>query len=366
MWKDGNMSKVSVLGPELLVWDIGHFIRHSAVATARIQSTIRFIALALAATMFISGGGTIAAAQAQQVVLDKVAVVLPGPISDKGFNFAGFDGLRNAAQSRGLQFAYAENVSVADAAAALRDFAEKGYNPIFAHGFQFGDAATVVATSYPDTYFAVINGGVQNGKNLASFQTAIQEGGFLAGVLAAGWSKTKKVGAIGGIKIPPIQNAMAGFAEGVKWMDPSIMVSSVWTASFSDVARAREMAKLLIAQGVDVLYMEANESNLGIISACEEAKTFAIGYAMDQSNVGPHSVLTSTMINFASMYGLVIDAVKSNRFDGTSKQMGLAEKVVHLAPFHSFDESIPASLRGKLDDATKLLAEKKIDALPAK
>jgi basic membrane lipoprotein Med (substrate-binding protein (PBP1-ABC) superfamily) len=126
------------------------------------------------------------------------------------------------------------------------------------------------------------------------------------------------------------------------------------------------MAKLLIAQGVDVLYMEANESNLGIISACEEAKTFAIGYAMDQSNVGPHSVLTSTMINFPSMYGSVIDAVKSNRFDGTSKQMGLAEKVVHLAPFHSFDESIPASLRGKLEDATKLLAEKKIDALPAK
>jgi basic membrane protein A and related proteins len=112
--------------------------------------------------------------------------------------------------------------------------------------------------------------------------------------------------------------------------------------------------------------MEANESNLGIISACEEAGTFAIGYAMDQSDVGPHSVLTSTMINFPSMYGGVIDAVKGSRFDGTSKQMGLAEKVVHLAPFHSFDESIPVPLRRKLDDATKLLAEKKIDALPAK
>jgi len=359
------MCKVSIVGrspPR----NIRRRIRQSGFASAQIQSAIGLLALALVAITFISVGGAFTTAQAQQIVLSKVAVVLPGPISDKGFNFAGFDGLRNAAQSRGLQFAYAENVSVADGAAALRDFAEKGYNPIFAHGFQFGDAAAVVAKSYPGTFFAVINGGVQNGKNLASFQTAIEQGGFLAGVLAAGWSKTKQVGAIGGVKIPPIQNAMAGFTEGVKWMDPNVKVSSAWTASFSDVARAREMAKLLIAQGIDVLYMEANESNIGIISACEEAKAFAIGYAMDQSNVGPHSVLTSTMIDFPLMYGWVIDAAQSNRFDGISKQMGLSEKVVHLAPFHSFDESIPPSLRGKLDEATKLLGEKKINALPAK
>lgn len=364
------MRNVSVVGlPTLARHPRGH-IRHYRVAPAllRIKSTIRLVALALAAMtlLSVSVAGTSTAALAQDVALTKVAVVLPGPISDKGFNFAGYDGLRSAAESRGLKFAYAENVSVADGAAALRDFAEKGYNPVFAHGFQFGDAAASIAKSYPNTYFAVINGGVENGKNLASFQTAIEQGGFLAGVLAAGWTKTKKVGVIGGIKIPPIQNAFAGFTEGVKWADPSVKVSSAWTASFSDVALAKEMATLLISQGVDVLYMEANESNIGIISACEEAKKFAIGYAMDQSNFGPHSVLTSTMVNFPSMYGWVIDAVKSHRFDGKTRKMGLGDKVVLLAPFHSFDKSIPAALREKLADATKLLIENKINALPPK
>jgi basic membrane protein A len=332
------------------------------------MKTMRFaiVSFAVAATVLTAAVGAPLTAWGQRPTLTKVAVILPGPISDRGWNFSGFDGLKRAAESRGLPFAYAENVGVADGAAALRDFAEKGYNPIFAHGFQFGDAAAITAKAYPKTYFAVVHGGVENGKNLASFPTAIEDGGFLAGVLAAGWSKTRKVAVIGGVKIPPIQNAMAGFIEGVKWADPNVKVFSAWTGSFTDVALAKETARSLIAQGADVTFMETNESNIGIISATEDTKTFAIGYAMDQSNVGPNSVLTSTMIHFPVTYGWVIDAVKENRFDGKTRKMGLGEKVIQLAPFHSFDTRITPELRKKLAEANTLLIEKKISALPPK
>lgn len=296
----------------------------------------------------------------------KVAVILPGPISDKGWNFSGYDALQKAAQSRGLASAYAESVSVADAQAALRDFAEKGYNPIFAHGFQFGDAAMITARAYPKTSFAVIHGGVQNGLNLASFPTAIEEGGFLAGVLAAMWSKSGKVAAIGGVKIPPIQNAMLGFVEGVKWTNPNVKATTVFTGSFTDVALAKETARSLVNQGVDVTFMEANESNVGIITAAEETKTFAIGYAMDQSSIGPNSVLTSTMIHFPVSYGFVMDAVKDGKFDGKTRKMGIAEKVIQLAPFHKFEAQITPAIRQKLEEATALLVQGKVSALPKK
>ncbi len=146
----------------------------------------------------------------------------------------------------------------------------------------------------------------------------------------------------------------------------SVKVFSAWTGSFTDVALAKETARSLIAQGADVTFMEANESNIGIISATEETKTFAIGYAMDQSKVGPNSVLTSTLIHFPLTYGWVIDAVKDARFDGKTRKMGLAEKVIQLAPFHSFDQRISPELRKRLDEATALLIEKKISALPRK
>jgi basic membrane protein A len=296
----------------------------------------------------------------------KVAVILPGPISDRGWNYSGHQGLKKAAEARGLTFAYAENVGVADAQAALRDFAEKGFSPIFAHGFQFGDAALITAKAYPKTYFAVIHGGVQNGMNLASFPTAIEEGGFLAGVLAAQWTKTKKVAAIGGLKIPPIHNAMLGFIEGVKYADPNVKVVSVWTGSFTDVALAKETALSTINQGVDVIFMEANESNVGIISATEEKKVFAIGYAMDQSELGPNSVLTSTLIHFPISYGAVIDSVRQGTFDGKSRKMGVADKVIELAPFHRFEERIPATVKARLDEARTLLIQGKVSALPKK
>ncbi len=310
----------------------------------------------------VPGSGGVAMGQS----VSKVAVILPGPISDRGWNFAGYNGLKKAAEARKIEFAHAESVAVADAQAALRDFASRGYNPIFAHGFQFGDAAKITAKAYPNTSFAVIHGGVQNGKNLASFPTAIEQGGFLAGVLAAMWTKSKKVAAIGGVKIPPIRNAMLGFGEGVKYADPSVKVITTWTGSFTDVASAKETALSLINQGVDVTYMEANESNIGIIQAAEENKKFAIGYAMDQSDIGPNSVLTSTMIQFPLSYGWVIDAVKNGKFDGKSQKMGLGEGVVHLAPFHNFESKITPPMRKKLDEVKAMLIAGELSALPKK
>ena len=62
-------------------------------------------------------------------------------------------GFKQAGKALGVEVAYAENVTDADAERVLRDFASRGYNLIFAHSFSFGDAALAVANDFPDTTF---------------------------------------------------------------------------------------------------------------------------------------------------------------------------------------------------------------------
>ena len=56
----------------------------------------------------VPGSGGVAMGQS----VSKVAVILPGPISDRGWNFAGYNGLKKAAEARKIEFAHAESVAV--------------------------------------------------------------------------------------------------------------------------------------------------------------------------------------------------------------------------------------------------------------
>ncbi|RYE60141.1 MAG: BMP family ABC transporter substrate-binding protein, partial [Hyphomicrobiales bacterium] len=75
----------------------------------------------------------------------KVAMILPGPISDNDWNAGGYAGLQAAAENLGIEVAYSENVADADAERVMRDYASRGYGLIFAHSFSYGDATLAVA-----------------------------------------------------------------------------------------------------------------------------------------------------------------------------------------------------------------------------
>ena len=53
--------------------------------------------------------------------------------------------------------------------------------------------------------------------NVYGLQFDTAQGGFLAGYLAAGMTKTGKVATYGGLKIPPVTIFMDGFWDGVQY-----------------------------------------------------------------------------------------------------------------------------------------------------
>ena len=56
--------------------------------------------------------------------------------------------------------------------------------------------------NFPSVKFIVVNSGVENGKNLASIDTDIQDWEFLGGFVTAKLSKTGVIGWVGGQCFP--------------------------------------------------------------------------------------------------------------------------------------------------------------------
>src|SRR5258708_19040830 len=140
----------------------------------------------------------------------RVALLTPGSVSDAGWNAAAFNGLQLIKSKLGAETALVQTKSPADFEDAFRDFASRGFDLIFAHGFEYSDSALEVARSFPDTYF-VVSSGSESSANVASITFNVDQATYVEGVLAAGVSKTGIVGAIGVIELPPVPSTFDGF-----------------------------------------------------------------------------------------------------------------------------------------------------------
>ena len=152
-----------------------------------------------------------------------------------------------------LEYAYSENMFVIDdAAAAIRDYAQKGYDIILAHGSQYGSQCKKIAPDFPDTVFAhgttVDTFGLPN---VYAYEAASDQGGFVNGVTAALLTKSKIIGVVG-----PIETGDAKFMLTVlSKAYTRLTLKSTFglpISFFSDVALAAEAANPLSA-GADVL-----------------------------------------------------------------------------------------------------------------
>ncbi len=298
--------------------------------------------------------------------LKKVGLIVPGPIGDRGWNAAGYQALMKAAKKHGFQASHQENVSLPKAEAALRQYAEEGYDLVFAHMFVYSKAAARVAKVFPKTKFLVIHGNVKNSTNLVSYHTVTQDGGFMAGALAALVSKTGKIGALGGRPIPPIANAIAGYVGGAKTVRPGIKVVVDYTGDFNNATLAREKALAMISQGVDVLIQEVPPAGVAALQAAQEKGVLAIGFILDQHAIAPKAVISSVKIDFDLVYDKISALVKNDRWKGGFIRMGLPQKVIGLAPYHGLAHRVTPDIQARLDKIRADLASGKIKAPVAK
>ncbi|GFN22850.1 BMP family protein [Thermanaeromonas sp. C210] len=282
----------------------------------------------------------------------KVALVLPGPINDNGWNATAYEGLKAMEQELGAEVSYTENVSQSDQEEIMRGYAEQGYDIIIAHGFQFEGAAQKVAPQFTESIFVINNGSVAK-DNVCSLVVDNYQIGFLQGAVAAILSKSNKVAAIGGEEMPPIRETLDGFVDGAKYVNPNIDVKTAMTGSFSDVAKMKEMTLSLIDQGCDVVMGDANQASLGAIQAAQERKVLAIGYGADLNGVAPDTVVTSVVQSWAQAMVAFGKIVQEGQYEPKIYYMGVKEGAVYLAPFHGFEDKLSAEVKEKINQVVE-------------
>ncbi|MBS3765851.1 BMP family ABC transporter substrate-binding protein [Candidatus Bipolaricaulota bacterium] len=264
------------------------------------KSFVSAIGLVIALTLLAGiGVGPVRAAEGQIAV-----VYATGGLGDKSFNDAAHEGILRAEEELSIEFDQAEPSAVAEYETFLNRFASMGrYDLIISIGFDQADALTTVAEQYPDQKFALVDAVVEK-PNVASFVYAEKERGFLMGVAAAMMTtKTedpminsdKKIGVIGGMKIPLIDENIAGYIAGAHYVDPDIEVMHSYVGSWADPAKGKELTVSMIENGVDVVWGAAGRSGLGVINAAKENDVYAIGADSDQGHLAPENVLTNGM-----------------------------------------------------------------------
>lgn len=276
-----------------------------------------------------------AAAPAAEEKPLKVALVLGGVITDNGFGAAAYRGLMSAKEKYGVETAYSESVPLAEYENAIRDYANKGFDLVIAHGSEFGDALKIVSAEFPDTHFAGTNCFVK-GPNLAGLDTKQEEAGFIMGVVAGQLTKAKKIGWVGAKEILSMKRDNYGFGEGVKAVCPDCEVMTAWVGSFDDVNKGKENALALIDKGADVLVHNADAGGLGVLAAAKEKNVLAIGNVGDQKEQAPDQVVTSMIRAVSPVVESIVGEVVSGDFKAdTIRIYGYKENLYYLTDFNT-------------------------------
>lgn len=294
----------------------------------------------------------------------RVALVLPGPITDGTFNSAANKGIEAARAKYDIEVVVRENTDFAQIQDVLRSYAEDGFDLVIGHGFQFAEPVMNIHAEYPDTFFVVNTAQVSAEPNVASFDNRWGDAGYLAGAVAALYSKSGKIGHVGAIPVPVIEQYNLGFERGAKRMKPETQVLSAYVGSFSDIARGAEITTSQIEQGADVVTSTGNENVIGTIQAAQRANVLAIGTAFDSAAMAPDTIITTALINM----DVNIDLAVGKLIDGTLKPeiyvLGLNDGGIGLAPFRDFEARIPAEDKAKIDQLVDDLAQGRITDLP--
>lgn len=279
----------------------------------------------------------------------KVALLSPGPVSDAGWNAQAYAGLMRIKNELDAQVSQIETKSPAGFEEAFRDYARQGYRLVFGHGFEYQDAAAAVAPDFPNTVFVTTAGNTVRA-NVAAMEFRLEEATYLAGMLAASMSTSGRIGAVGGMQIPPVERTFAAFVAGARAVRPDIRFAKSYIGNWEDAGAAKQAALALIDQGCDFLIHNADAAAAGVFQAVRERNIYAFGTNKDQNSEAPQHIVASCVSDIPRAFLEMATVVRDGRFEPHIYELGMADNVVSFVINPQLQERIPAMLLRQLSD----------------
>jgi len=346
----------------------------------------RSLGLALFAglTLMISACGTAPSTGTAGLKIGLVTDV--GSLDDKNFNQYSWEGAQDGASKVGGTPKAATSAVSADIAKNIQSFVDQKYDIIVTVGFAAGTDTAKAAKANPTIKFIGVDQFICVPKDAAdktcagtipaNYQGLIfaeAQAGYLVGIVAGTLTKSKVIGAVGGINtVPPVVSYIKGYENGAHSVDPNIKVleqyvSTDITKAFNDPTTGKSIAQQMIGQKADWIFQVAGGSGAGSLeAACATPNTYGIGVDVDQAPAFPNlkCVVTSAEKHLAAAVASAIQRVAA----GTDKGSNIVNDAksdpvgIGISDFHDLKSMMTPDLQKKIDDALAGMKAGTVDA----
>lgn len=317
--------------------------------------------VAMGAVVFAGGSteqrGSSTAAGSQDF---RMGVLFAGLTNDGGFNEVGYEAIQNAEQNLGVTVNYVESVRAADSAAMMGDYAELGFDLVYAWSGSYQSTVFQVAPRYRDTSFVAFAGPQMTATapaNVWISGNAFEDAFFLAGALAGLMTRSNVVAYLGGVEIPVYKASGIAFEEGAKFTNPNVQFYSTFVGDFNDPTAAREGIRGLIETGADIILAGVNAGIFGAIPPARDAGVQLIGMSKDQYDLAPNTFLTSIVKDYGGVMAHIIERVRAGEPGGYAG-LSLVDGSVWLAPYRG---AVPANVEQRIEQIKQQLINGEID-----
>ncbi|NQV19756.1 MAG: BMP family ABC transporter substrate-binding protein [Armatimonadetes bacterium] len=285
------------------------------------------------------------------------------------------EGLERAAADFDVIAEYAEADSIGDFESVMNGLAENGCELIFPIGFAQSEATYNIAQIFPEVDFAIIDFEFEESiGNIQSIIFETDEASFPLGFLAAFWADLQdanepKIGYVGGMDIPPVNQFIVGYLNGKNYFNEkynkNVTDDGTYAGSFYDEELGFDLADSLISNGVDVIFPVAGQTGNGVLLAAKENEKWGIGVDVDAYFILPEvrDILLSSCLKRAdnAVYNTVDDFMNDN-FNGGGVYHGTLENEgVGIAPYHDFEELIPDSIKVEIETIIQDIISEELD-----
>lgn len=285
----------------------------------------------------------------------KIAVIAPSASNDLAFTQSMVDAVNKIGETRDIEFDITDGTFVIeDAAAAIRGYADDGFDLVIAHGSQYGGPLAEIAPDFPETSFAWGTAADTFGEpNVYAYSVRSDEGGYVMGTIAAQLSGGT-IGVVGPVEVGDAKLYVDGFVAGVAAQDSGVTVNVNYIESFSDVALAAEAAQAHIGNGADVLTGSA-QMVVGATGVAREQGVPWFGTQANQTSLGSDIVVASQVYHWEVILADMIAGVDAGTLGGEVFTLTLANEGLVIEYNDAF--GLDAAIRSAADATTAGIAD---------
>jgi basic membrane protein A len=319
----------------------------------------------------------------------RVKLVINGTLGDKSFFDSaqrGVDMIKSELgyEVRTIELGYDRNKwepGLEDAAAA------DDYDILIAGTFDMSAYMSRIAPQHPNKKFWMFDagpdyegkeGGCSNRcENVYTVLFRQNEGSYLLGVMVGellkagslpGVEGRTKVGIVGGLDIPVINDFIVGFKQGFaeSGLDPeeNVLVQYVGGDSpFNNPAKGKEIANAMYDQGAAIVWGVAGNSGNGVFEAAVEKKLYALGVDSDQYQTIADPAQKATIIT-SMLKNVDKGLLRAAKLDaegklgyGAPESVGVAADAVGVADNENYQKFVSKEIQEKVKAAYERVAK---------